>query len=114
MWRPSATRQYGGVKPGIRGLTRAYSDAVEAALADAGKVRLARQSRRRIRRSRINAMTGCCNLVRRFNARYPAYGDYMGADHPRDPGGKTPGFADFIQMLSPFESRGPTVLSHMP
>ena len=102
------TRQFGGVKLGVRGLIRAYSDAVEAALAGAGKVRLIQASPVRIQVT-YECNDRVLNQVHRFNAsiRHTEYGEQIIheilVEKRQAP--------DFIQMLSPFESRGLTVLS---
>jgi uncharacterized YigZ family protein len=101
------TRQYGGVKLGIRGLIQAYSETVEAALAAAKKVCLIQADL-----FRIQVPYECSDMVvtqiRRFNAsiRHTDYGeriihDILVEKHQA---------SGFIQMLSRFKPRGLKVL----
>jgi uncharacterized YigZ family protein len=101
------TRQYGGVKLGIRGLIQAYSEAVEAALADAKKIRVIQADPVRIQIP-YECNDPVLNQIRRFNAsiRHTDYGEQIIHEilvekHKA---------SDFIQMLSPFEPHGLKVL----
>jgi uncharacterized YigZ family protein len=101
------TRQYGGVKLGIRGLIQAYSDAVEAALTEAKKVRLVQADPVRIQVP-YECNDPVLNQVRRFNAsiRHTDYGERIIHEILVE---KHQSF-DFIQMLSQFEPQGLKVL----
>lgn len=102
------TRQYGGVKLGVRGLIRAYSEAVEAALAAAKKVRLIQADPVSIQVP-YECNDHLLNQVRRFNAgiQHTDYKEHIIHDilvekHQA---------SDFIRMLSRFESQGLKVVS---
>lgn len=103
------TRQYGGVKLGIRGLIQAYSEAVEAALSAAKKVRLIQADLVRIQVP-YDCNDPLLSQVRRFSATI-AHSDYteqiiheiLVEKHQS---------ADFSQMLSQFEPQGLKVLSN--
>ncbi len=102
------TRQYGGVKLGVRGLIRAYSEAVEAALAAAKKVRLIQADPVRIQLP-YECNDPVLNQVRRFNAeiQHTDYKECIIHDILVEKHQAT----DFIQMLSQFEPQGLKVLS---
>ncbi|MGM0395236.1 MAG: IMPACT family protein [Thermodesulfobacteriota bacterium] len=102
------TRQYGGVKLGVRGLIRAYSEAVEAALAAAKKVRLIQADPVRIQVP-YECNDPVLNQVRRFNAEIQ-HTDYK-ACIIHDILVEKHQASDFIQMLSQFEPQGLKVLS---
>ncbi|MEX1300152.1 MAG: YigZ family protein [Desulfotignum sp.] len=101
------TRQYGGVKLGVRGLIQAYSEAVEAALAAAKKVRLIQAAPVRVQVP-YECNDPLLSQIRRFNAeiQHTDYGeriihDILVQKHQA---------SDFIQMLSQFEPQGLKVL----
>ena len=101
------TRQYGGVKLGIRGLIQAYSDTVEAGLAAAEIVRLIRADR-----VRVQIPYDCNDLLlsqaRRFNAivSHTDYGEWIIHEFLVEKH-QAP---DFIRMLSQFKTHGLKVL----
>ncbi|MFU8769655.1 MAG: IMPACT family protein [Desulfotignum sp.] len=101
------TRQYGGVKLGIRGLIQAYADTVETALAAAKKVKLIRADRVRVQIP-YDCNDLLLNQARRFNAivAHTDYGqwiihEFLVEKHQAP---------DFIQMLSQFKTLGLQVL----
>ncbi len=102
------TRHYGGVKLGVRGLIQAYSEAVEAALSAAKKIRLIQAEQFRIQVP-YDCNDALLNQVRRFNATI-ANSDYM-EQIVHDIFVEKQQVADFIHLLAQFERQGLAVLS---
>jgi uncharacterized YigZ family protein len=101
------TRQYGGVKLGIRGLIQAYSEAVEAALGSAKKVRLIQAKQVRVQVP-YDCNDPLLNQIRQFNASIVEtdYKEWIFHDILVE----KQRVADFIQMLTQFEPHGLKVL----
>lgn len=101
------TRQYGGVKLGIRGLIQAYSDAMEAALGSAKKVRLIQGKQVRVQVP-YDCNDPLLNQVRQFNASIvdTDYKEWIVHDILVE----KHRVVDFIQMLTQFEPHGLKVL----